>query len=304
MAKGVYRHGNRFRCQVWVNGKRKWKDLGEDESAAIELHADLMGKSDSTLASAIRRYKREVMPGKAEKTQKDQKRQIEKLNRVFGHMEPSEITQPMVIQYLDMRGNVAGNREIALLRHIITKCVHWGMASYNQLRGMQYRNPEGKRERDVTAKELRWVMRRAKPRERYLMWLVYLTGLRRADVLALTSFNMKTDGIHLVEQKTGKRVRIESTPSLEKVVRRLLKIGTDSRLFPITDSGIDDAWQRLRKKLKQQDYDLFQLKDLRAAHAGEIEDAGGDATRQLGHSSRSVTQKHYLRKGRKVVPIR
>ncbi|MEE4661001.1 MAG: hypothetical protein V2J89_11075, partial [Halieaceae bacterium] len=220
-------------------------------------------------------------------------------------MEPQEITQPMAIQYLDMRGNIAGNREIALLRHLLTKCVHWGMIPYNQLRGMQYRNPERSRDRDVTRQELRWVMRRAETRERRLMWLIFLTGLRREDALRLTEFNLKPDGIHTTERKTGKRIRIAWSDSLRRVTGKLLADSPDSRLFAISSSGIDSAWQRLRKRLRQtEDYELFQLKDLRAAHASEIEDGGGDATRQLGHSSRALTQKHYLRRGRWLTPIK
>lgn len=304
LPEGLYKHRRQYRMRIIVDGRRKWKSLGDDYGEALQLFQDLTMLSKNTLASAIRRYKREVLPNKAASTERIQGQQIERLNRVFGHMEPSEITPPLAIAYLDKRGNVAGNREIALLRHILTKCVHWGILPWNQLRGLQYRNYEGKRDRDVESAEMRFVMKKANARERYLIWLIYLTGLRREDALSLTRWNCKKDEIHLIEKKTGKKLRIIRTTPLDKVVAKLLKLSPDHRLFPISTSGIDSAWQRLRKSLKKEGYDLFQLKDLRAAHAGEVEDSGGDATKQLGHSSRALTQKHYLRRGRKITPIR
>ena len=48
----------------------------------------------------------------------------------------------------------------------------------------------------------------------------------------------------------------------------------------------------------------WQFRDLRAKHASDFEEAGGDATRQLGHSSRAVTTRHYLRKARTVTPLK
>lgn len=298
---GLFKHGRQYRCRVYRDGKRTWKGLGTDETEAIARFQEIHGDAQSTMAGVIERYRRDVLPAKAPSTQQQQGGQADRLKRVFGHMTPAQITPPMAIQYLDMRGKVAGNREIALLRHILTKCVHWGMLTYNPLMRLQYRVPESPRSREVEPHEIRFVMRRAKPRERYLIWLIYLTGLRREDALRLTYWHCKEDGIHTREGKTGKKLRIAWTPSLEKVTRRLRALSGND-FFPVSASGVDSEWQRLRQRLRP--YDLFQLKDLRAAHAGVIEDAGGDATRQLGHSSRALTQRHYLRGGRKVTPIK
>jgi len=301
---GLQKHGRNYRCRVYVNGRRQWKNLGPDLPDAIDQFDEIRNLNPNNLASAIKRYLREVLPHKARSTQLQQERQAERLSRVFGAMHPSEIRQAHAVKYIDMRGNVAGNREIALLRHILTKCVHWDLLPANPLMRMQYRHPERGRDRDVDSLELKYVMKRAGQRERLVMWLVYLTGLRRQDVLNLNDFHMKKDGIHTREGKTGKAIRIGWTPSLVKAVKKAQKAAKGTRLFDISSSGFDTAWQRLRRKLRAEGYELFQLKDLRAAHAGEIDDKGGDATRQLGHSSRSVTSKHYLRRGRRVTPIR
>ncbi len=287
------------------DGKTGWRTLGNDLGKALIEYARLLDKTDGgVMATIFDRYLRDEMPRKAPKTQKAQIPQLQTLKRVFGHMRPEEIRQSDAIAYLDARKTPVGNREIALLRHVMTKCVHWDYIQFNQLRGMQYRIRETGRSREVSANEIRYVMKRAQPRERYMIWLAFLVGSRREDLLCLSRWDCKKDYLYITEQKTGKKVRVEWTRSLERVTKKLIALSPDHRLFPVTEYGFDSAWQRLRKKLSTEGYDLFQIKDLRAEHAGVVEDEGGDATKQLGHSSRALTSKHYLRKGRKVRPIR
>ena len=93
------------------------------------------------------------------------------------------------------------------------------------------------------------------------------------------------------------------TPELRSAVSRALKASPDNRLFPVTEYAANNAWGKLQRKLQENGYPRFQMKDLRAKHATDFEEAGGNATAQLGHSQRGVTTRHYLRKPRIVVPI-
>jgi len=294
----LHKHGKNYRLRLKDGDKWVWVNLGSDERAATEKAEDLLGISINNFTKAARRYREEVLYTKSPKTYVVQDRQLDKLITHFGHFPLEAIEPHHAIEYLDHYGNVSANREIALMRHVLTKCRHWGMLKINPFLSLQYRNPEGRRDRVVDYRELKFVMKRANARERYLMWLVYLTGLRREDALSITDMSFRDGFLHVTEGKTGKKVRIEVSPSLAKVRAKLAPLYFQG----ISESGIDSAWQRLRKKL--QPYELFQLKDLRAAYAGEIEDQGGDATKSLGHSSRTVTQNHYLRNGRINKPSR
>ena len=309
LPRGVYRHGRQYRMRIYdAAGKPGWHKLGPDLDTALAAYARILGKQHlGTLATLITRYRRDELPKKATRTQRTQAQQLDRLARVFGHMRPGDIRQADAIAYLEERAKtapVSGNREIALLRHVLTKCVHWDVIERNPLLGMQYRNKEKARDRIVTDEEMRQAMRRAPARVRYAIWIGYLTGLRREDVLGISRFQCKQDGIHVTEGKTGKRVIIEWSPELRRVVKRLKGIAIDARLFPISDSGFDSAWQRLMRQVEEAGGDRWQFKDLRARHAQDFEDFGGDATRQLGHSSRAVTMRHYLRKPRRVVPLK
>lgn len=312
----VYQHGRQYRFipidpATGRNGRPI--PLGRDRAAALIKWAELMGQTPPgepdahTVAGLWTRYARDELPRKADATQKSARQQSKRLLAVFGAMPISALEPHHAIRYLDARGQTSptqANREIALLRHMLTKATHWGLLPRNPLMHLQYRNPEQARERYVTDAELEHAIEQAPSWIGALMWLAYLTGLRRGDLLRLSRFQLKDDGIEVKERKTGKRVLIEWTPELRRIVDQTLADSPDDRLFPLTESAVNTAWGRFQRKLAATGAERFQLKDLRAKHATDFEESGGDATSQLGHSGRAVTVRHYLRRPRRVVPIK
>jgi integrase len=309
----VYKHGRQYRFVPVdpATGKNaKPIALGADKAAALRKWAEIVGEqapSTQTVAGLWERYAREELPRKAAATQQSARQQSKRILAVFGAMHLAALEPHHAIQYLDRRGQQSptqANREIALLRHLLTKATHWGLIPRNPLLGLQYRNPEKPRERYVTDDELATAIERAPAWIGALMWLAYLTGLRRGDLLRLTRFQLKDDGIEVRESKTGKRVMIEWTPELRRIVNQALDASPDDRLFPITASAVNNAWGRFQRALAADGGERFYLRDLRAKHATDFDAAGGDATAQLGHSGRAITARHYLRQPRRVVPIR
>ena len=136
------------------------------------------------------------------------------------------------------------------------------------------------------------------------VFIFFLVILSIADLLALTRFQCQADGLLVRESKTGKRVLICWTDELKRVVDDCLQTSPDVRLFPITESAVNNAWGHFQRSLAADGRARFLLRDLRAKHASDLEDAGGNATTQLGHSTRAVTARHYLRAPRRIVPIK
>lgn len=311
----VYLHGRSYRFVPVdpVTGRNgKPVNLGRDRAAALRRWAELVGEApaagERTVAGVWARYARDELPRKAPATRAGRTQQAAWLLKVFGAMDVGAIEPQHAIRYLDLRGRAApvqANREIALLRHLLTKAAHWGLIARNPLLGLQYRNPEPPRERYVTDGELAAAMEQA-PQAwlRALLWLAYLTGLRRRDVLALTRFQVQPEGLLVRESKTAKRVLIGWTAELRQVVDAALAASPDDRLFPVTESAVNNAWGRFQRTWAAAGGERFTLRDLRAKHATDFETAGGDATAQLGHSGRAVTARHYLQAPRRVVPIR
>lgn len=312
----VYRHGQQYRfvpVDPATGRNAKPIPLGRDKAAALRRWAEIVGAQPAperdTFANVWQRFAREELSRKAPRTAHNYRLQSRKLLAVFGALPVAAITQQHAIRYLDLRAQagapIQGNREVQLLRAVLTKATHWGLLASNPLFGLQYRNPEPPRERYVTDAELAHAIESApKPWLRALIWLAYLTGLRRGDILRLVRFQISADGLEVRERKTGKRVLIEWTPELRRVIDAALADSPDARVLPVSESAVDNAWGRFQRQLAAEGHQRFTLRDIRAKHATDFEQSGGDATRQLGHSARAVTARHYLRAPRRIVPLR
>lgn len=327
LPEGLYQHGKGYRMRVYdpVTGKPGWEPLGRDLAAALTKYAQIKHlPSQGTLGAAIKRYMDEVLPHLAQSTQRTEKPRLATLDRVFGHMAPDHVTQRDLYQYLDARPKVAGNREIARLGAVYKKAIRWGIATRNPCIGLE-RNREEARDRYVTDEEfatsLSVALWRAFAGERSavmvyaVMRLEELTGRRESDLLRIRRSDLSTEGIYFKEGKTGKRVLVEWSDELSQAVEAIKGLCrpvdcTSMWLIPNRDGGkcseqsFNQAWQRLRPWLSMMGVEPFQPRDVRAKHATDFDEQGGDATDQLGHSGSAVTRKHYLRKPRKVRPLR
>lgn len=185
-----FKHG-----QYWYVRKNRWiglgKELGEAKKTWGLLEADavqmesLKPEKIRTLHDVFGRYATEVLPGKAEKTQKDQAHQLKLLDEVFGKLAPDALTPVHVARYLDDRGApVSANREVALLSHVYTKALRWGYAQMNPCRGVE-RNKVKARSRYITDGEFAAVLEVVPAMLRFAMQLSYYTGQRLSDVLKM-----------------------------------------------------------------------------------------------------------------------
>jgi len=109
-----HKHGA-FYFVTRIDGKQKWFRLDKDYQLALYKYADMEGKTSDqgTVSGLIQRYRSDVLPGKAAKTQADRKWQLDRLDNVFGKMRLESIPPPHIQQYLDKREKkVSANREI------------------------------------------------------------------------------------------------------------------------------------------------------------------------------------------------
>ncbi len=119
--------------------------------------------------------------------------------------------------------------------------------------------------------------------------LAYLICRRRADILGITRAAVQPEGLLIKEGKTQKPSSILWSEELRQLINLLLESG-DYSLFGYSAAAFDTAWQRARQKLRTSGFIPFQFKDLRARHASDLEEIGGDATENLLHSDGAVTR--------------
>lgn len=319
------RGGKRYYFYDHGGQPRREESLGRDYALAIKRWAELEGASEekvqavTTFRHVADRYRIEVIPTKAERTQRDNLKELGKLLAFFDDPPgPLDAIEPMhVKQYMRWRkaAPIRATREKALLSHL-----------WNWARGEGYTdqpNPcagiKGKtagRDVYVETDDYTAIWDAADATTRDAMDLAYLTGQRPADVLRMAETDIRDGLLHVRQGKTGHRVPIEVTGELAGVIERIkarkqgMKV-YNTRLVVTAGGrsiGVHALSERFRKAREAAGIKGVQFRDLRAKAATDKADSSGDvrqAQRQLGHSSVTTTEGYIrARRGEKVTPTR
>lgn len=289
----------------------QWIRLGKTEKEMYQRLADLQSDGVGLMSAIIKRYRDEIISKKAINTQNSQGKQLDRLNKAFGHMRPADIRPAHIARYHDLVGKNApyqANRELALITHVLKYAVRWGYIDENPAREVQ-RFPESARERYITDDEYTAVRAIAPVWIQILMDLAYVTGQRRVDLLSLTRRQMTDDGIYFTQSKTKTRLLIEWTPDLRATCQRALSelppadtssmyVICDNKGQRRRDAAFTTAWTRLMNKAIAEKVitEKYQFRDIRGK-------AGSDSSgEQLGHKSATILNKHYKRLPKRVKP--
>ena len=312
----VYRkHGGYY----FVTLENKWIRLGSDYGEAMRAWAELVAqpKSAATINDLFDRYMLEVAPGKAPPTFRNNQREIQPLRVFFGQMRPQDIEPVHVYQYLDTRGKsarIGANREKALLSHVFSMAIRWGLIRDNPCRNVK-RLPEKPRDRYVEDWELQAFINIAPELIRHYVGFKYLTGLRQGDILRLRLDALREDGVHVTTGKTGRRLIIEWTGDLRYVLDHVRALRTKIKslyLFstrqgqPYTSDGFRSIWQRVMKKAMETGVikERFTEHDIRAKSGTDADASGLDAQALLGHEDAGTTRRYIRHKqAHKVAPL-
>lgn len=319
----------------FVEAVRRWAEL---ESQGKDRHSELV-----TFRYVAEKYVRDVLPGKARRTQRDNLLELGNLYRFFddppvpiAQVRPLHITQYLAWRSEQARkwyvekgrevpahaGHVRANREVALFSHIFNFARERGFTDApNPCVGVR-RNKEMGRTVYVEDDLFQRVWDAADEPTRDAMDLAYLSGQRPADTLKFSEADIRAGELWVQQGKRGKKLRITVSGALVDVLER---IRARKRLYVASGAVVSDALvvnergERLMADALRFRFDrarlaagvnktLFQFRDLRAKAGTDKTEAAGDiraAQRQLGHASLAMTE-HYVRerKGDKVEPTR
>ncbi|MGO9443909.1 MAG: tyrosine-type recombinase/integrase [Thiobacillaceae bacterium] len=276
--------------------RMKWAEL--EANQAMGIH---------TFKAVAERYRREIIPGKSTKTQREQNPQLDRLIAVFGKA-PLEDIRPMhVRQYLDRRtAKIMGNREIAVLSHLWNKAREWGYTDgENPCRGVE-KYSEKARGVYVSDDQFNAVLAHADAPLNDAMLLAYYTGQRLADVLKMRRSDIEDGALWITQNKTTQRLAITIEGDLKAAIDGMLnrqRTATGMHLVQ-TDTGRPLTYPMLRKRFdraREASGVDFQFRDIRPKTAS---DSGSLAEAQalLGHQSSNTTKRHY-RHVERVKPI-
>lgn len=307
------------------DGRRNREPIGTDYAKAIRRWAEIEGlrKDDVPPVLTFRyvadKYRVAKIPGKAERTQRDNAAELSHLLAFFDDPPAmlDAIEPQHVHQYLTWRASapIRATREKALLSAI-----------WNWARGEGYTskaNPcagiKGKKGgRDVYIEDADYaaIYAHADQVLRDCMDIAYLIGQRPADVLKITMQDVRAGAVHVRQNKTGTPEEIEIVGELATVIervraRKLTYAVCNSRLVVNERGmafGVNALSRRFRKAADAAGLHALQFRDLRAKAATDKLARSGDITeaqRLLGHSRVGMTEAYLRkRKGHRVTPVR
>lgn len=308
-----------------ADGNRVEISLGKDKTEAIRKWANLQGrkvpKDARTMAVVFDRYERDVIPTKAQRTQKGNLYELTFLRKAFAHVAIDSITPHHIAQYRDARGApTRANRELALFSHAFNKAREWGMtAKENPTRGVKKFT---EKPRAYYADDKTWdaILAHSSPELRFALELAYLTGQRPADIFAMRWSDLREGFVWVQQAKTGKKLKIVIEGRLAALLDEIRATipSRKNQLSPFViaaDSGsrlsvtmYSDRLAAARAAAIKAHPELaesiqkFQFRDARPKAASDLDLAQAQAL--LGHSNSAITKRVYQRGGQVVRPVK
>lgn len=268
-----------------------------------------------TVNDILDRFVRDYIPGLAPRTQDGYTRHVAVLRQAFGTRLADELRARDFGPFMDVKkGRIQRNRQLAVLSAAFSEAVgRWYMMERNPCRDVK-RNPSKPRDRYVTDAEFESLRAVAAPRVKLAMELALLTGQRQGDIISMKWSQIEDMAILITQGKTGKRLAVQITPTVEAVLDRCWKLkggGAEGSAYvlptrkgtPYTSEGFRACWQRTMQRWARKGGKRFTFHDLRAKSASDSETIDA-AYQRLGHTSMTMTRRAYDRGVRKVMPLK
>ncbi len=310
----VYHRGKSY---YFVDHAGTWHRLGRSLAEMYRSYAGLLeNRPILTMGDLFDRYMIEVAPNKAPRTLRDNTYEMKFLRAALAEMDPVQFKPRHGYAYYNARKQKSLKRslaEMALLSHVFTKAIEWGVVDDNPCRLVRKERPKPRR-RYVTDVEYEAAYAAMPPMIQCAMNLAVLTALRPGDLLRLERSNVTEAGLEIHTRKTDKHLIIQWSDELRGVVDQALELPPRFRQPIIcnrqgrayTVDGLNSIWyRRIRKAIHDEDNPLeepFQFRDLRAKSASD--DTAEAASQRLGHADPAVTERIYRRRPVTVRPLR
>jgi integrase len=288
------RHG-----AYWYVKGGKWKRLAADLPTALERYARIVCEPKGGMTDLINTVLEHIRPRLAPNTVKNYEVAGRQLKDVFAEFAPGEV-RPRHVGALKVsmaaKPNM-GNRLLSLLRVVFQYAVEWQLVDSNPCIGI-LRLAEKKRTRYITDDEYQAIYAKAGARLQIIMDLLYLTGQRVSDVLAIRRADLTDQGIRFKQGKTGAQLSVRWTPALTTVVDRAKAMhGKIERLTLLFNrrrkapdySTVRDQWQEACEAAGVKDAHIH---DLRAKSLTDAKMQGKDPQALAGHTNPAMTARY------------
>jgi integrase len=289
----------------------KWRLLAHDLPTALREYAKLHSAPSHPIAKLIEDATPSVLRDErgnalAASTQSQYKVALRRLADILADFTPAQITARHVLQIREsfLPHVAVANRVVIVLRKVLDYALMHGHVDNNAAVGIKAISQDA-RTRRITAAEYAAIKANGTPLLAVVMDLLYLTGQRVGDVLAIKRADLTTDGIEFQQEKTDARLVVAWNEDLRGAVERAKATGGKvvgahllmKRGRPVTYTMIWKQWTKACKAAKVEDANIH---DVRAMSGTEAKAQGLDSQALLGHTDAKQTRR-YLRD--RVVPV-
>jgi len=278
----IRKRGTKWQVQVRRKGSpllsRSFLHKADAQAWArqVELQADrgdlaprIAVLSQLTVGDLIRRYLREVVPGK--RSANNEAAVLKAfLRRDITNVTLAQLTSAHFASYRDERlALVKGptvRREFVILRHCFAVAKgEWSipiranplksikLPADSEARDRRLHEDDGERLMKATTTSSAWYLRP-------LITLAIETGMRRGELLSIRwkDVDLTAPTVRILKTKNGHPRTIPLTPKAVEVLASLER--KDERVFPVTPNAVRLAWERLRKRAGLEDLRLHDLR--------------------------------------------
>jgi integrase len=294
----------------FVDKANRWHRLGDSLDVALVEYAKRTQRSpDGSMLSLIDTAMPVICSKVAPSTKAQYEQSANRLRKVFVEFKPEDVKPKHVAQVklaLAKTPNMA-NRVITVLRLIFHYAVEQQLVEWNPCIGIK-RLPQRVRTRLLTHDEIAAIKAHAPPRLCCMIDLLYLTGQRIGDILALPRASLTEAGIVFSQQKTGARLVVEWSPALRAAVEaaKALPAHIRSKTLFHTHNGTqikcETVWEQWVAACRRAGVEDANIHDLRALSITDADEQGLDTQALAGHTDPKMT-KRYIR-NRKVPVVK
>lgn len=298
-----FKHG-----AYWYVYRGKWKRLDSTYNRALHEYANKTatgGAMVTLLQKTFDAYELRVKQGKMRQSTLDTYNTVKSnLLLAFSNLDPADVTASHIKQFRSHYYGTkltASNRALVVLREAFEIGMDLGLCDSNPARQVKT-VAQSKRTRRLTDAEFNRIRACAKGNLPLIMDVLYYTGQRIGDVLAIRQSDIADGVIHFVQQKTSTPLDIEIGPELDKAIRAA-RSGPVAGLWLFSKHGkpmsyftVQSAYKAACERARVTGTTLH---DIRAKAITDLSLIGGDAKALAGHTDQKMTDR-YIRE--RVVP--
>lgn len=303
-------HKGQTYYRVKAEGNRRvWTPLAKDFGTALRRWAALEGGQThcATFGEAVKLWRADRWPRLRPASRVSYEKALKELLPIFGDTPLDAIERLDIADYVRRRtAPVQANREYMILASVFKFARYEGWTENHPCQNIR-KASEKPRTRIATEGELAALALAASPMWKAILSFAVATGMRGAEIRALTRGHLEDRGIRLTRPKTGKESLWLWTPATREAVALALDqrphvrqvVFCNQRGKPFAYDAFRAGFYRLCKKCG---IEGLVLHDLRRT-AATLADSDEHARELLGHHDIRLTRKVYIQE-HKVHPVR